>query len=129
MKELTIVEKDRIGLLADITEILASNNINLDSISVDATRNNQAIIRILTNGFLKAKALLSHAGFKVFDSSVLVLTLEDKPGELAKISRSLADDGINILNVFVIEKTKGEVLTGLQTSNDVAAKKILAEYL
>lgn len=127
-KELTIVEKDRVGLLADVSETLAKAGVNIESVQAESS-GSQGIIRILVTAPEKAKAALSKAGFNVLDANIIAICLPDKPGELARVSRLLADAKISIQNVYLIAKTGSEVIDALQTSDNEKAKKILKEYL
>lgn len=128
LKELTIVEKDRVGLLADVSETLAKAGVNIECVQAESS-GKQGIIRLLVSSPEKAKAALSKAGLNVLDSNIIAIRLPDKPGELARVSRLLADEKINIQNVYLIAKTEGEAIDALQTSDNEKAKKILKEYL
>lgn len=129
MKELAIVEKDRVGLLADVSEALGRNRVNIESLSVEVTPGQMAILRILTNAFVKAKRVLKKAGFKVMDTDVLIIRMVDRPGELAAMTRLLANDGINIQNVHLLSKEKGEGIFALELSDYGHAKELLKKYL
>ncbi len=65
--ELTIVERDRIGLLADVSAVLARSQVDIDTVFVDVNRARRAIVRVV----LKPRAAgvaaraLCQAGFKV----------------------------------------------------------------
>ena len=65
--ELTIVERDRINLLADVSAALASSRVDVDTVFVDVNRARRAVVRVV----LKPKAAdvavraLCDAGFKV----------------------------------------------------------------
>lgn len=124
MKEITIVSKDRIGLLADVSQALAEKNINIESVSVE-TSGRTAIIRIVTNQEKKADSVLENAGFKPVGADVLVVRLVDRPGELAKTTRLLADNRINIENVFLLNKEGRESVFALRVSDYQKAKKLL----
>ena len=52
------------------------------------------------------------------------IRLEDRPGALGKVSRALADRGVNIL-AFQSFSTEGKALTRIVVDTPVAAKKIL----
>jgi len=127
-KEITVIEKDRVGLLADVSEALAKAGVNIESVQAESS-GRQGIIRLLVNAPEKAKKALTKAGFNVLDSNILVIRLRDKPGELAKVSRLLAEANINIQNVYLISKNGGEAIDALQTSDNEKAKKILKQYL
>ncbi len=124
MKEITIVSKDRIGLLADVSQALAEKNVNIDSVSVE-TSGRAAIIRIVTNQEKRAEQVLSKAGFKPVGADVLVVRFVDRPGELAKATRSLADAKIGIENVFLLNKEGRESVFALKVSDYDKAKKIM----
>lgn len=128
MREITVVARDRVGLLADISELLASSGINIHTLSTE-TANATAIVRLMVNGADKARGVLEDAGFKVMQSDVLVVRLQDRPGELAKIARALSEDRINIRNVVMLERQAGETLLALHVSNYDAAKSTLKGYL
>lgn len=128
MKEITVVAKDRIGLLADISELLAKNGIKMESVAVETSKRT-AVIRILSKHPEKAKAFLERDGFKVIDSDVLVVRVSEKPGELAQMARALADAQINIENVFLLNKEGSESLMALRIDKYEHAKKVLKKYL
>ncbi len=122
------MEKDRVGLLADVSETVAKAGVNIESIHAESS-GQQAIIRLLVNAPEKAKKALNKAGFNVLDSSIITIRLPDRPGELARISRLLADAKINIRNIYLVSKSGGEAIDALQTDDNKKAKKILREYL
>ncbi|MBU1196937.1 ACT domain-containing protein [Candidatus Micrarchaeota archaeon] len=124
MKEITIVAKDRVGLLADISETLAKSNINISSLSVEST-GRTGIVRLMTEDPEGARKELEARQFKVVDANMLVLQLNDKPGELAKIARQLADHGISIENVFLINRENNQTVLAINCSDYEKARKIL----
>lgn len=127
MKELCVVSKDRVGLLADISEILGKHEINIDSLSMQ-TSNDTAIIHLKVSKEKDARDLLMKTGFKVAENDHLVLNMKDRPGELAKISRLLANGQININNVHVMDERNNMKILALDTSDNPKAKKLLANY-
>lgn len=131
IKELVIVTKDRVGLLADISEVLGRNKINIESVSADVVGKN-AVVRLVVSDEKKGKAALKKAGFNPVASDTLVVTLEDKPGELSRMARMLSDEGINMTNVYHLGKEKGKALVGIKFSEKKhysRARKILSEFL
>lgn len=130
MKEITVVAKDRIGLLADVSEALSEGKLNIESVSVE-TSSRTAIIRLVMQHADRAKHALEKAGFKVLDTDALVIGMPDHPGELAKVSRLLADGKIRIESVFVLNKEGDKTVLALKVDDYDVAKKILkqAKYL
>ncbi|MFH1106552.1 MAG: ACT domain-containing protein [Candidatus Micrarchaeota archaeon] len=125
MRELTVVAKDRIGLLADISEVLAAKGVNIDCISVESSART-AVVRMLVEDATAARGVLEGAGFKVIGEQALMLRLKDKPGELAKVARRLADHGIGIENAMLVSRENNETLLAVTTSDNANARKLLA---
>ncbi len=129
VKEITVFAPDRVGLIADVSEALAENNVNIDSISVETSEGN-AIIRIITPSEDEgdAKEALEKEGFKTFESDVLVLNMADKPGELASVSRKFAENGINIENVFLLSKQGAKSVLAFKVSDYDKAKALMEKH-
>lgn len=130
MKEIIIVSKDRVGLIADISYILANEKINIEQIDVNVTED-KAIIRlgVLSAKYEKAKSALERSGFEVLPPKSLVVKLEDKPGSLAELSKKLAEAKINILNIHVIGKNNTDVFDSIIVDKPKQAKKVLGNII
>ena len=126
MKELTVVAPDRVGLIADISEALAKNSINIESLSVETT-NDTAIIRLSTNDEKSTRKVLEESGFSALTSEKVLCRLKDKPGELARISRMLANENISIENIDVLAEKKGEKIVAIKTDDNAKAMKLLGQ--
>ena len=127
MKTITIVTKDRVGLLADVSGLLGENRINISSIAAEA-HGKTGILRVVTDNPAKTKAVLKKAGFDVSDFEMVVVRLKNKPGELARLTRELAENGIDIKNAYQFPADRNEVVFGFETSNVPKAKKIAASF-
>ncbi len=124
MKELTVIARDRIGLLADISEALAEKKVNISSVSVE-TAARTAIVRVLAENAAHGRKALEDAGFKVADAEAVMLKLPDRPGQLARISRKLADNGVAIENVMLVSRENNETLLAIKTSDYAKAGRLL----
>ena len=123
------MERDRPGLLADVSSILGSKKVNIDSISAERSPNKTAIIRIVTNAYIKAKRVLRKRGYRVMDTDVLVVRMKDKPGELAAMTRLLAEAEINMESMYMLTRAGKESIFALKTDDREAAKRALRGYL
>ena len=128
MKELVIISKDRVGLLADISDALGKAKVNIESVGADVVGLN-AVIKIVVSDEKKGKVALELGGFKPVAGDTLVLTLDDRPGELSRVARLLSEDGVNMTNVYMLGKEDGKALVAVKVDKMVKAKKILREYL
>ncbi|VVB98333.1 ACT domain protein [uncultured archaeon] len=128
MKPITIVENDKVGLLADISYILSKNKINIETISVNVV-GGKAIIVITVNNPKKALEVLSQNGYKNLEEDYFVIKLSDKPGELNRVTLVLSQGGVNILNVHLLSRDGSQTLVALKVDKERKAKELLKEFL
>ena len=105
MKQLVVTSRDRVGLLADVSEVLAANKVNVSSVSVE-TCDGLAVIRLIVGEPLEVKLMLEKAGFTVGHQEVVSIQVPNTPGQIAEVSRQLARDGVSIENMFVLEQNR-----------------------
>ncbi len=128
MKPITIVENDRVGLLADISYVLAKNKINIETISVNVV-GGKAIIILTVNNPKKAIEVLGKNGYKNLEEDYFVVKLDDKPGELNKITLLLSNAGVNILNVHLLTRDGKQSLIAFKVDKMRKAKDLLKDVL
>lgn len=128
MKELVIVSKDRVGLLADVSDVLGKSKVNIDSVTADVVGQN-AVVRLMVSDAARGKGALEKAGFRPIAGDTLVITLTDQPGELSKVARTLSENGVNVTNVYMLGKEGGKGLVALKVDKMEKARKLLKDYL
>ena len=100
-KEISVNVVNKIGVLADMSKVLADHGINIEAASGYALENNTARIMLVTEDNLRAIEALSKAGYKsVKESEVIMVDLENKPGALKHITAILAAKDIDIIHVY-----------------------------
>lgn len=128
MKTITIIADDRIGLLSDITYILGKAKINIESIDVTAV-GGKGVIHLTIKDAEKARQVLGNNGYTVMESNVLIVKLKDRPGELANITKTLSDAGIDIKNVHVISRDSLYTVLAVVVDKVNKARELLKDYL
>lgn len=68
---------------------------------------------------------MGRARLEFSERNLLVAKLQDKPGELARVSRELAKAGINIDASYMLDKDSKHVHVALAVSDEQKAKNIL----
>jgi hypothetical protein len=101
IKQLSIFVENRRGKLAEITEMLASKEIDLRALSL-ADTNEFGLLRLIVSNPDEAYNLLREAGMMVRLSEVVAVCVSDKPGEFAKAARLLADAGIGLEYLYAL---------------------------
>lgn len=104
MKEITIVAKNEVGSLALLAEALGNVGVNIEAISAYESEN-RAVFRVLTNDSTTTmKAIARVPSMRATESDILILKLPNKPGELGKITRKLANKDVNLESLYIVGK-------------------------
>ena len=104
MKELTVTTKNAVGSLAAVAEALGGVGVNIEAISCYGI-GEKAIFRIMTGDVTSAvKALSRVPDLEVSESDALVLKMINRPGELGKIMRKLANQGISLESLYIVSR-------------------------
>jgi hypothetical protein len=126
MRRITIVCSDRQGLIADVTELISSHRLNL--ISIDAhTLGQDAVLRLEVEDEDRALSALTQAGYQAMTEDVLMVTVADQPGALARVARRLSEAQMDIRGVSFISRRGGQCIVALDTNDNASARKLLAD--
>jgi hypothetical protein len=128
MKTVTIVADDKVGLLADISYILAKAKVNIESINVNVV-SGKAVIALSLSDAVKGKEVLESSGFSIEEMNAVIIKLEDKPGELNRVTKMLSEEGINIKNVHMLSKDGKTTMLSILVDNPRKAALILKDNL
>lgn len=108
LEEIIVTVDDRPGALADLGELLGRSGVNIETLTA-TTHNGLGIIHLVVDDGDEASEALRSNGYKVESSRpVMVATVEDRPGELGRYCRRLADAGIAISAAYVAKRGGGE---------------------
>jgi hypothetical protein len=109
-KEVNIFIENRPGRLRSVASILAENEINVRTMTLQ-DRGEFGLMRLIVNNPEKADLALKDKGFASALKDILAILLEDKPGSFNKLMTTFENNNINILDAygFVIESNKKAV--------------------
>ena len=113
---IVVMAKNEVGVIADITLILANAGINVESINTEASSEQEAVI-LTTDNSDHALYVLNQAGYKAVGDEVLVLRLRDEPGALAGVADKLKQAGINIRSMHILNRNAGHAMIALTTDD------------
>lgn len=107
VEQIAVFLENKSGRLAEITSILADNNINIRALSVADTAD-FGILRLIVDNVEKAKTMLRDGGFTVGKTDVLAVEVADKTGGLATVLKSLHRACINVEYMYAFVNKTGE---------------------
>lgn len=95
IKQISIVLKNVPGTLADLSDILGKEGVNIRAISV-ADTSDVSTVRFVVDEPTKALNILKSREFTVCETDVLSVETPDHPGGLYAVVRPLKDANINV---------------------------------
>ena len=93
--QISVFLENRAGQLAEITAILAKNNIDLRAISIAETAD-YGVLRMIVDNAEQATSILLANGYILSMTPVLAVSVPDQPGGVASILEILAEGDIDI---------------------------------
>ncbi len=101
--DLTVMLEDRPGELARVGEALSGAGINIDGFAA-STEGGRGQVHLLVEDAAAARQALEGAGIQVTTEREMVkVAVQERPGELGRVARALADAGVNIELAYVHE--------------------------
>ncbi len=125
VKQVSIFIENVTGRLANLTQVLADHNIDLNAVTIAET-GEYGILRIIVQNPEETTKALSEAGFRASVSELLAVAIENKPGGLNVVLQFLADAGIGVKYIYsTIQSAKGEAAIMIKTTDQERAEDIL----
>lgn len=104
MKEIMVIAGNDVGALANIAEALGGVGVNIEAISAYGM-DGKAVFRIITNDVVSAvKAVSKLPGVEVKEADTIIYKMINRPGELGKITRKLANRGVNLESLYIVSR-------------------------
>lgn len=127
MQRITVVSRNRPGVLAEVTELLASKGISIKSI-VAQTLGSDGVIHIDLGDADQDRALavLTAAAFHAVTEEVLLARVEDRPGALAALSRRLSEAHLDVRGLNMVQRDDGWAVVAIATNDNARAREVLA---
>ena len=128
MKGLTIIGEDHSGLLVEVTSLLEQEGIEVIDFAAQAV-GNTAVINLTVGPYRDTFRLLSDAGYRVVANDHLLVRLDKHAGALAELSRRLADAGVDVRGMHIVNRDENAGIVALETASLDEARKVLKDIL
>lgn len=106
-RQISVFLENKRGKLAEVTGVLADNNIDMWAISI-ADTTNFGILRIIVDDPDKAVDVMRNAGYTVSTTEVLAVEVPDQPGGLHQVLDILRKEGISIEYLYSFVRRPAE---------------------
>ena len=108
LEEIIVIVDDEPGSLAGVGELLGRSGVNIEALCA-SSHDGRGVIHLVVDDGEDANEVLQANGYKVEQTRpVLTTTLDDRPGELGRYCRKLAEAGVAISSAYVARRADGE---------------------
>ena len=128
MRQLTIVGRNRAGLVADITELLAGNDIDIRNIDSHLA-GDDAYVKLVISDYVRGLQLLTQAGYKAVSDDSVLLRVKDEPGALARLARQISEQGISTRAITMLHQDNGFTVAAISTDNNSEVRQMFKDTL
>ena len=101
MTEFIVQMENRPGRLASLTEALAAFGVNIDALAAYG-HDGEGTVRLIVDDAATTRRVLIEAALQHEEHTVLKAQMPHRPGELARLTRTLAEAGVNIAALYVL---------------------------
>ncbi len=95
VEQISIFLENKAGRLAEVTQTLANNGININALAL-ADTSEFGILRLIVDKHEEAKKALKEKGFTVGRTNVVAVEVPHTPGGLNSILQTLGKNNINV---------------------------------
>ena len=124
-KQLSVMVENKRGALAELCSKLAEKAVNIVGLMVPEQAG-VAPVRLVVNNRDTARKVLDDMGLKFTEEDVLAAQVSNRPGALGKLTRKLADHGMDVKYAYAtIPKGVDKATVILALSEPSSAAKLL----
>ena len=129
-EEIVIATKNKVGLMADISTMLANKGVNIEA-ALGYESGKTARLMLVTNSNLTIVGELKRKKYKsVKETEVVIVEIENKPGALKVVTTELRKKRIDIKYLYVTPPCGGcSSKMILQTSDNETAMALLNKFV
>lgn len=120
MTEFIVDMENQPGRLAALTEALAAFEVNIEALAAYG-HNGEGTVRLITSDAATTRRVLDEAALNFEEHTVLAVQLPHRPGELARLTRALADAGVNIEALYVLRANSDGVELAISMDQPMSA--------
>ena len=124
-RQFSVFLENKVGALAEICQLISDRSINLLAIcAIDTVE--EAVLRMVAEDEAGTLDALKRAGFRVVETDVFLLELDNVPGATGRMATTLARAGINIDYIYASAHPGGsKAYLVLRTHQMTEAEEVL----
>lgn len=125
MNLFTVKVKNEPGTLAKIAEAIARRGVDITAVGGGGI-GDVGVAAIMTDNDGGTREALREANCEFSEAEAIIADVEDRPGTLAKYSRALADAGVNLQGLLVVQSMGDRARLAFAVDDAAKARQALA---
>ena len=126
MKEFRVTMTHRPGELARVAGALGKSGVSIKALAATA-HSNQVALHLVGHDVEAMRSGLEAASIPFTENEVMIVLLEDKAGEIARMASLLSEAGVNLSAIYLAGRA-GDLVEVVVAADDMKkAKKILED--
>jgi len=125
MNLFTVKLKNEPGTLAKVAEAIARRGVDIRAVGGGGI-GDSGVAAFLTDNDGATREALGEANCEFSEAEAILADVEDRPGTLAKVTRALADAGVNLQGVLVLQSMGDRARLAFAVDDAVKAREALA---
>jgi len=127
IKQISIFMENKPGRMARVAKTLSDADVNMRALTI-AEAGDFGVVRMVVDDTEKGYKVLRDAGFTVSETDVLAVEIQDTPGGLYKIVKTLGENEINMDYAYAFVTAKAErAMLILRVDDTKRAAQVLQE--
>lgn len=121
MIEFSVKLSNRPGQLATLSREMATAGVNIEALAA-ITAGTDGFVKLVVDQEEAARRVLSNAGMSFEERRVISAVLHDQPGALADMAEALANTGINIEAMYLLNSNSEGLHFAVAVDDNESAK-------
>lgn len=129
MKQLSIITENYFGVITEISEVMASAKVNIESLDAELVGDYVVIVLMADPYDLALQIIHQFSNMQVVTEDAILVKLANEPGALAKIARRFTDAGVGLRSVRFIQRDAEFGLVAISTDRTDKALALVTDVL
>lgn len=125
MNLFTVKVKNEPGTLAKIAEAIARRGVDITAVGGGGI-GDVGVAALMTDNDAATREALREANCEFSEAEAIVADVEDRPGTLARVTRALADAGVNVQGLLVVQSMGDRARLAFAVDDATKAREALA---
>jgi hypothetical protein len=125
MNLFTVKLRNEPGTFAKVAESIANRGVDILAVGGGGI-GDAGVVTVLTDNDVATRQALQETNCEFSEADAIVADLEDQPGTLARAARAIADAGVNVTGLLIVQSMDDRARLAFAVDDPVKAREALA---